>query len=291
MTRKKIAAAMGVVGVALLVLILMSGGFSGILTPRADSEEETADGVIPLSVAERLEEAAAHDGVYRPYVAVDFDYVTFSGLYLTGEREEIAAWVMWGFCPDGVFCFYQKSDGRDIDGDGVFNEDDAPADGYGVEYVLRAPEPAYASHDEWAVSESRAAAEDYYGLSAEESGKLFGDGVLYAARNDRLVARAAFVAAWVLVAAVVLIVAVGWRKGEDEGEDASESGSEDGVTLEELIMMDEVLEEEDEEGEMFHVEHSDEDEEDEDEDDDDDDEDEDEDDDEDLDELEDEEEE
>lgn len=147
-TKYKISTAIIVVGAALLVLALIAGGFSAVITPKADSAAD-------------LENAAAHDGVFRPYVEVDFDYVAFSGLYLTDEKDNIEVWVMWGFTRDAVSCFYQKADGRDIDGDGVFNEDDAPADAYNIEYVLRAPEPSYADHNDWVLSSSRADTAEY----------------------------------------------------------------------------------------------------------------------------------
>lgn len=197
--RYKISTAIIVVGAALLVLALIAGGFSAVITPKADGAVD-------------LENAAAHDGVFRPYVEVDFDYVAFSGLYLTDEKDNIEVWVMWGFTRDAVSCFYQKADGKDIDGDGVFNEDDAPADAYNIRYVLRAPEPSYADHNDWVLSSSRADTAEYYGLTEEESEALFSDGVLSAARKDRMIAQVALGAGLVLLIAGVAMFVIRWKK-------------------------------------------------------------------------------
>ncbi len=194
-----------VVGVVLLALVLVAGGMSAIFTPKADG-------------AEALEKAAAHDGVYRPYVAVDFDYVAFSGLYLTGDNDDIEVWVMWGFTADAVTCFYQRADGRDIDGDGRFDEDDAPADAYDINYILRAPEPAYAEHNDWALSESRGDTAKYYGLTEEESNELFSDGVLSAARKDRMIAQIALVAGVLSLAVGIVLFVLQQKKRAEETE-------------------------------------------------------------------------
>lgn len=191
-----------VVGAALLALVLVAGGFSAVITPKADGAGD-------------LENAAGHDGVFRPYLEVDFDYVAFSGLYLTDDKDNIEVWVMWGFTRDAVTCFYQKADGKDIDGDGVFNEDDAPADAYDISYILRAPEPSYAEHNEWAVSSSRADTAEYYGLSGEESEALFSDGVLSAARKDRMIAQMAAGAGLVLIIAGAAMFVLKWKKERD----------------------------------------------------------------------------
>lgn len=195
----KVSTAIIVVGAALMALVLIAGGFSAVITPKADGAAE-------------LEDAAAHDGVFRPYVEVDFDYVAFSGLYLTNERDEIEVWVMWGFTRDAVSCFYQKADGKDIDGDGVFNEDDAPADAYNIEYILRAPEPSYADHNDWVLSQSRADTAEYYGLTEEEGEALFSDGVLSAARKDRMIAQVALGAGLVMLIAGIAMFVLRWKK-------------------------------------------------------------------------------
>lgn len=200
----KVSTAMIVIGAALMVLVLIAGGFSAVITPKADGAAE-------------LEDAAAHDGVFRPYVKVDFDYVAFSGLYLTNERDEIEVWVMWGFTRDAVSCFYQKADGKDIDGDGVFNEDDAPADAYNIEYILRAPEPSYADHNDWVLSQSRADTAEYYGLTEEEGEALFSDGVLSAARKDRMTAQVALGAGLVMLIAGIAMFVLRWKKRTEAG--------------------------------------------------------------------------
>lgn len=64
--KDKLPTALIAAGVVLLALVLVAGGISAIFTPKADS-------------VDALEKAAAHDGVYRPYVSVDFDYAAFSG--------------------------------------------------------------------------------------------------------------------------------------------------------------------------------------------------------------------
>lgn len=251
-TKYKISTAIIVVGAALLVLALVAGGFSAVITPKADGAAD-------------LESAAAHDGVFRPYVEVDFDYVAFSGLYLTDEKDNIEVWVMWGFTRDAVSCFYQKADGKDIDGDGVFNEDDAPADAYNISYVLRAPEPSYADHNDWVLSSSRADTAEYYGLSEEESEALFSDGVLSAARNDRMTAQVALGAGLVMLIAGLAMFVLRWKKrteaenseeheyyvppAEDEmfHVEHSDEDSDDLLELDELEDMEEELEDNDEE--------------------------------------------
>lgn len=204
--KDKLMTALIAAGAVLMALVLVAGGISAIFTPKADG-------------ADALKKAAAHDGVFRPYVAVDFDYVAFSGLYLTGENDRIEVWVMWGFTADAVTCFYQKADGRDIDGDGKFNEDDAPTDAYDIEYILRAPEPSYAGHNDWAVSESRADTAEYYGLTDEESKALFSDGVLSAARKDRMIAQIAFVAGVLSLAAGIVLFVLKRKKLAEESEE------------------------------------------------------------------------
>lgn len=204
--KDKLPTALIAAGAVLLALVLVAGGISAIFTPKADS-------------VDALEKAAAHDGVYRPYVSVDFDYAAFSGLYLTGEDGDIEVWVMWGFTADAVTCFYQKADGRDIDGDGRFDEDDAPADAYDINYVLRAPEPSYAEHNDWVLSESRRDTAEYYGFTDEESDALFSDGVLSAARKDRMVAQIALVAGVLALAAGIVLFVLQRKKRAEEMED------------------------------------------------------------------------
>lgn len=251
-TKYKISTAIIVVGAALMALVLVAGGFSAVITPKADGAVD-------------LESAAAHDGVYRPYVEVDFDYVAFSGLYLTDEKDNIEVWVMWGFTRDAVNCFYQKADGKDIDGDGVFNEDDAPADAYDIQYVLRAPEPSYADHNDWVLSSSRADTAEYYGLTEEESEALFSDGVLSAARKDRMIAQVALGAGLVMLIAGIAMFVIRWKKRNEEGDseeheyyvppaedemfhvEHSDEDSDDLLELDELEDMEEELEDNDEE--------------------------------------------
>lgn len=203
--RKPIGMVLAALGALLLIIAVASSGFSVIAPQTAES---IAD----------LEAAAAHGGsLYRPFVKAEFDYATFSGLYLSDDEDVPQMWVMWGFTDEGAVCFYMKADGEDIDGDGVFDSNDAPQDLWGVEYLLRAPQASLHEHSEWVLGESIGDTAAYYEMTEDEAAMLFADGVLEAGRSALATMRVAFWVGLAMVACGVVLLALPEKRAVGRG--------------------------------------------------------------------------
>ncbi len=174
-------------GVLLILLTVVQSG-SSFFSPRTVSSGAEAELV-----------GANGGGIYRPFNRVEFVYSTFSGLYLSDDSGRVAVWVMWGVLNDGWVCFYLPADGKDTNGDGAFDENDAPADQWNVEFILRAARPDYHEHSTWVLDESVSESAAYYGTSDSEMSSFFADTVLEAARAGLRWTRISF-AAGVLLA-------------------------------------------------------------------------------------------
>ncbi len=174
-------------GVLLIILTVVQSGAS-FFSPRTISSGSEAELV-----------GANGGGIYRPFNRAEFVYSTFSGLYLSDDGGRVAVWVMWGVFDEGWVCFYLPADGKDLNGDGVFDENDAPADQWNVEFILRAARPDYHEHSAWVLDESVSESAAYYGTSEGEMSTFFAGTVLEAARAGLRWARIAF-AAGVLLA-------------------------------------------------------------------------------------------
>ncbi len=210
-------------GVLLIILTVVQSGTS-FFSPRTISSSTEAELV-----------GANGGGIYRPFNRAEFVYSTFSGLYLSDDGGRVAVWVMWGVLDEGWVCFYLPADGKDTNGDGVFDENDAPADQWNVEFILRAARPDYHAHSAWVLDESVSESAAYYGTSEGEMSTFFADTVLEAARAGLRWARTAF-AAGVLLAlaggALLLLpesVRLLPKRFRPDGSDAA-SGSGDGET-------------------------------------------------------------
>ncbi len=176
-------------GMLLIILTVVQSGAS-FFSPRTVSSGTEAELV-----------GANGGGIYRPFNRAEFVYSTFSGLYLSDDGGRVAVWVMWGVFDEGWVCFYLPADGKDTNGDGMFDENDAPADQWNVEFILRAARPDYHEHSAWVLDESVSESAAYYGTSEGEMSTFFADTVLEAARAGLRWARIAFAAGVLLTLA------------------------------------------------------------------------------------------
>ena len=167
-------------GAVLLMLTVVQSG-SSFFSPRAVT-----------TIAEVETVSSNGGGAYRPFTRTEFVYSTFSGLYLSDDDGSPAVWVMWGVLEDGWVCFYLPADGKDINGDGIYDTDDAPADQWNVEFILRAAQGSYHEHSRWVLEQSIADNAAYYDVDESEIKSLFADGVLETGRAALLVTRIAF---------------------------------------------------------------------------------------------------
>lgn len=187
--RRPVGMVITALGVLLIILTVVQSGAS-FFSPRMVSSGTEAELV-----------GANGGGIYRPFNRAEFVYSTFSGLYLSDDGGRVAVWVMWGVFDEGWVCFYLPADGKDTNGDGVFDENDAPADQWNVEFILRAARPDYHEHSAWVLDESVSESAAYYGTSEGEMSTFFAGTVLEAARAGLRWARIAFAAGVLLTLA------------------------------------------------------------------------------------------
>lgn len=206
--RRPVGMTLAALGVLLLLLTVVSGGAS-ILVPRTIADIDDAEAL-----------GAGGGRLYRPFAVAEFDFVSFSGLYLSDANDTPQIWVMWGFLDDCAVCFYLTADGADLNGDGAFTYDDAPADALGVEYILRAAQPALHERSEWVLTESITDTAAYYEMSESEASQLFAGGVLEASRSGLLITRIAFAAGVVTLLAGAALLILPERRPQPDPEDA-----------------------------------------------------------------------
>ncbi|MDR1117145.1 MAG: hypothetical protein LBL09_02735 [Oscillospiraceae bacterium] len=166
-----------IIGLFLFVHITFSAGFSFFAPAAITTEAE-------------LEAFYAGSGpAYRPFARVGFDEVSFSGLYLYAENEDLPTdWIMYGSLGDKWLIFFQKA--RDPEAPPEYMEN--------VGYIIRYPSDENAVQTTWARDTIISDIVNEFGLEEGEVEPIFHKAVMQADRNGMTVSRITFAASILL---------------------------------------------------------------------------------------------